>query len=241
MFRKYLLAAYGILVGLAFAAGILNGTGVTNSVAVAAWIVGLAAGFGFLGWRLARSPKSLSIPQIILVIPLMPFMFLAVLMGLGAILVPVAVMWPFLRTKHLIHERRHRNALRSQGRFSTVDALRSKLDAGEGTLIEDTGQKGPYHIWWTEDDLFDLGKPVSTKDKDAFLAALREEHAFNARCLKEYLDDKTGRALLTSIPARYARTGRLAQMLPRMKVAAVVRPFLQISPKALDSESSLSE
>lgn len=193
------------------------------------------------GWHLAGSPDGPSVPQTIFAIPVAPFVLLATLLGIGVFLIPVAVAWPFLWAKQLIRERKHRNALRSQGRFVTVDAVRPMLNAGEGTLIEDTGQKGPYRIWWTEEDLFDLGQPVSTKDKDAFLAALQGEHTFNARCLKEYLDDKTGRALLTSIPARYARTGRLAQMFPKMKVAAVVRPFPFATSKARDSKSSEAE
>lgn len=114
--------------------------------------------------------------------------------------------------------------MKVQGRFITLDDLRPRLDTGTGTLIMQWGQKGTYRIWWTEDDLFSLGEPVSARDD--FIAVFQgQEHAFNTRCQQQYLDDETGRALLTSIPPRYGRSGKLARMFPRIKVAAVVQPF----------------
>ena len=92
-------------------------------------------------------------------------------------------------------------------------------------LSRNTGQNGPYQNWWTADNVFALGSPVARTDKDAFLSALGGKHDFNAWCLKEYLADDTGKALLTTMPVRFVRTGRLSRMFPRVKVAAVVRTF----------------
>ena len=79
-------------------------------------------------------------------------------------------------------------------------------------------------MWWTQDDLFALGSPVTTNEE--FMDVLTgKEHAFNCQCLQDYLDADTGKALLTSIPARYARTQWLARQYPRAKVAKIVRPF----------------
>jgi hypothetical protein len=225
MFRKHFFAAYGGLVGLAFAAGIVNGASVTNPFAIAAWTMALVAVFSFFGWRLPRSPESPRIAQMIVLIPLAPFALLAGLLGLtlvvGVMLVPVTIMWPFWRAKYAIQERRRRNALAGRGRFITVDALRPSLDAGKGTLIVDAAGKGPYRVWWTEDDLFSLGKPVSSRED--CIAAFKGEHAFNARCLAEYLDDNTGRALLTPMETRDFRGARLTRLFPQTKVATVFR------------------
>ena len=114
--------------------------------------------------------------------------------------------------------------MKTRNRFTTLDDLRPRLIAGEGTLIEDTGHKGPYRLWWTEDDLFALGVPASTNEE--FFAILTgKEHPFNSRCLNDYLDKESGKALLTSIPPRYAVSGKLARLFPKVKVAKVIRPF----------------
>src|SRR5687767_15158491 len=96
--------------------------------------------------------------------------------------------------------------------------------SGEGTLIEETGHDGPYHVWWTADNIHSLGVPVAT-DEGLLDVLCGGRHAFNCRCIKEYVHDDTGRALLPSIPARRARGGGLARMFRRMKVALVVRTF----------------
>jgi hypothetical protein len=230
--RRWFLAAYGVLVGLAFAAVIRNAAGVTSPVAIAAWIAALGGVFGLLGWALAGSPDWPSTWRIVVALPLAPFALAGGLLGLGVVLVPVAAMWPFLRVRHAVRERKYLNALRSQGRFVTADDLRPRLDAGLGTLIVDTGQKGPHRVWWTEDDLLGLGNPVSTKEE--FFAALKGEHAFNARCLTEYLEDKTGKALLTSMRTGDFRGERLGRTFPKAKVVTVVRAFPR--PEARDRQ-----
>ena len=224
MFRKCLLAAYGVVVGVAFAAVIQNAAGITSPVAVAAWVIALAIMFGLFGWSVAGSPDWPGNWRILILIPLAPFAFLGSLLAITVFVVPIAAaLWPFFRAKQIMRERSRRNALAAQGRFATIDTLRPKLDAGTGSLIVDTGEKEPYRVWWTEDDLFDLGKPVSTKDE--FIAAFRGEHAFNARCLTEYLDDKTGKALLTSMTTRDWHGEQLTRTFPQMRVAAVIRTF----------------
>jgi hypothetical protein len=229
MRRKRLFVLYGVVVGLVYAAAgsaMLTTAGIKSPVAAVVLMIVLAAAFALYAARVSRTPEKPGNAALVIAIPLMPLFMVLGLLAIGALLLPIAVMYPFWLVKHIIRDRRFRNALKFQGRSITLDALRPRLNAGEGTLIEDTGQKGPYRIWWTEDDIFSLGIPVSKKDKDAFVSAFKGKHEFNARCLKEYLADDTGKALLTTMPARYARTEKLASMFPRMKVATVVRPFL---------------
>jgi hypothetical protein len=113
-----------------------------------------------------------------------------------------------------------------KGRYATLDELRPRLLAGDGTLIEETAEKGPFRIWWTEDDLLEMGSPVVTPDE--FLAVLYEgsEHPFNSKCLHDYLSEDNGKALLTSLPPRYAESGRISRMFPRAKRAMVIRPYI---------------
>ena len=233
MFRKCLSCVVWLIDRPALCRGNCTCAGIQNPTAAVAWTIILALLFGLYGWRLVRTLGSQRNVVLLIGIPLMPLVIFATLIGFGALLLPIAVAYPFWRVKHAVRKRQYQNTLKHQGRFITIDVLQSRLNAGEGTLIEDTGQKGPYRIWWTEDDLFGLGNPVSTKDE--FLSALGGEHAFNTQCLNEYLDEKAGRALLTSMPARYAKKGGLAQMFPRMKVVAVIRPLSR--PKAPDHNS----
>jgi hypothetical protein len=68
------------------------------------------------------------------------------------------------------------------------------------------------------------GSPVSTQEE--FISILTgEAHEFNSQCQKEYLDKETGRALLTTIPARHAISGKLAFMFPAARIAKIVHPL----------------
>ena len=48
-------------------------------------------------------------------------------------------------------------------------------------------------------------------------------HLVNSVCMREYVDLGTGRALLTSIPAR--KIGRLRREYPGMKIIPVIHAF----------------
>jgi hypothetical protein len=218
------MAAYGALIGPGFVAAITNVAGIAGPVVTTLWVV---AASGTLGWCFARSPDSRSIPQTIVKLLIAPLVLLVMLevfaLAFALIIAPLLLISPVLWVTHLARERRRRSVLAAQGRWVTADVLRPKLDAGMGTLIVESGVKmEPHRIWWTRDGLFSIGNPVSTNDE--FRMALVGEHAFNTQCLRTYLDEKTGSALLTSLRPRYALGGKLARMLPRMKVAKVIRP-----------------
>jgi hypothetical protein len=159
----------------------------------------------------------------------MPLVFLISLFGMAVFVLMIAAMYPFIALRHMQSQRRFRKMMESKGRFVTGNDLRRKLDEGTGTLVVECRTKGPFRIWWTEDNLASLGTPLSTREElKAFYEG--QEHPFNNRCLKEYLDDETGKALLTSLPARHARSEKLVSTFPSIRVVRVFRPFAD--PKA---------
>src|SRR5262249_20729399 len=118
-------------------------------------------------------------------------------------------------------ERRFRKRMKARDRYLTLDRLRQRLEAGEGTLIRESGVKGPVRIWWTEDDIPAKGTLVTT-DEEYFAVFRGEPHAYNLHCWQEYLAAETGKAILTSIPPRYAAWGKLARMFPKVPVVTVI-------------------
>ncbi len=173
----------------------------------------------------AKNPPGLSGWRLVKFILWFPFGLFYGMIVLGFLATAMAVLWPYAAIRLAVAERRFRAAMKSKGRFIILEDLRPRLIAGEGTLIEDMGQKGPYRLWWTQDDLSTLGSPASTR-ADFIAIYAGKGHPFNSRCLDEYLDEDTGKALLTSIPARYSSSGKLARMFPRVKTAKVFRPFV---------------
>lgn len=232
MMRTILLTIYGICVGAAYAA-VLH-TALSNepiSTAVLALVLILL--FGSLGYGAAKNSEFSNI-QSLAFTPLFPILLLGAAIGMVVVLLGLVVLLPFFAVEEIRRVRRFRNEMKSKGRFVTLTDLRPRLNAGEGTLIEETGHKGPYHIWWTEDDLFSLGKAPSTDEELFAILTRKETHAFNSLCLKEYLDDETGKALLTSIPPRYVASGRLARLFPDVRIAMLVRPFGPPTRESLD-------
>ena len=184
---------------------------------------------------LPKNPAKITGWRSVAFVLLYPFALLGGMIGFGFILLFMAVMWPYAAVRGVLAVRRFRSRMKTKNRFATLEDLRPRLMAGEGTLIEDTGQKGPYRIWWTQGDLFAFGAPASTDEE--FISVLTgEEHPFNSRCLKDYLDEETGKALLTSIPPRYAASGKLSRLFPRMKIAKVIRPFIIPPEKHVDGQ-----
>src|SRR5581483_1146777 len=157
-----------------------------------------------------------------LIIVVAPVAFLGVMIGIGFMLLAVVIFLPVGLVYWLVQEQMLRRQMRAQGRLLSMADLRPRLEAGEGTLIEETGHKGPYHIWWTEDDL----RPGLDLAKEEIVAIpLGRENTFNSRYLEEYLDPQKGKAYLTAIRPHEARSGTLSTKYPRMPVAKVVRPL----------------
>lgn len=220
--RRTLFTLYGMGIGLAYVAVLQIAWQLSVILAVILGVVVVAL-FSYYSNRLPTAAE-MSDWQLLVAIPLLPFAMLGGIVAFGIIILAMAVFWPYAVARATVVDRRFRDTMKSKGRFARLDELRPRLIAGEGTLIEDTGQKGPLRLWWTQDDLFALGSPVST-DEEFQAVLLGEGHLFNSRCLNEYLDANNGKALLTSIPVRYATSGKLARLYPSARVAKVFRPF----------------
>lgn len=226
--RTNLFILYGAAIGAGYALLVVMAL---HDKPVASFIltVILVVFFGLQGYGLARACE-LSNFRSILLLPLLPAVLVAGMVGIVAFILLILVMWPFLSMKQIQKERRFRRDMKSQGRLATLNDLRRRLDRGEGTLIEEWGAKGPYRIWWTEDDLFALGEPVSTQEDVIAIFQGQGKTAFNSRCRDEYLDEVKGRAMLLSISAHTGASGRLARMFPKARVAIAVGWPPRLSP-----------
>jgi hypothetical protein len=223
--RTTLLTLYGMVIGVTYIAVLAIAFPSSIYFTIILSIIVIAI-FSFFGNQLAKT-SGMSNRKILFLMPLIPFALLGGIIGFGFMFLVIGVLWPIAAIRGIQGERLFRNMMKSKARYIKLFDLEPRLIAGNGTLIEDTGQKGPYRIWWTEDDLFSFGSPASTNEE--FISILKgEEHAFNSRCLVEYFGEETGKALLTNIPAHYTTSGKLAQMFPMMKVAKVIRPLLHL-------------
>jgi hypothetical protein len=224
MLRSILFTLYGICVGFGYAA--LIRTANPDEPIVAAFVsVVIVLCLGTISWSIADSYSTL---QTLFLVPLLPFVFVSTMFGMAfvAVLIPPFLLWVIL--DGIKRKRQFRNQLRTQGRFVNLDVIRSKLDAGEGTLIGEYGHKGqPLGIWWTSDDIFSLGKPSTTDEECFAIITAPGINVFNDQCVTTYLDRESGNALLTSMPPRYCRSQRLARMFPKMKIALLLNrmPF----------------
>lgn len=129
---------------------------------------------------------------------------------------------PFLAVAGFIRERWFRRKLRLTGRFITLRQLRPRLNAGEGTLIEEWGPKGPYHIWWTDENIMARGTPPTEHECNEMIGGDGKEQTFNTLCVKDYLEPETGRALLTNMWPLFSNGNRLMRRFPGVPVVKLV-------------------
>ena len=116
-----------------------------SAVLIAIISIVVVAAFSYFRNRLPKAAE-MSDWQSFVAIPLFPFALLGGMIGFGFILLFAAVMWPYAAICSLRAVRRFRCEMKTRNRFATLENLRPRLTAGEGTLIEDTGQKGPYCV-----------------------------------------------------------------------------------------------
>jgi len=100
----------------------------------------------------------------------------------------------------------------------------SSIEAGEGTLIEESLGTGPIRIWYTQEDVLAQGQPICTDEELLGELSRKLCHVFNARCLRRYLDPDSGVALLTSIRPKQARAGRMPEELSDVQRVRLIRP-----------------
>jgi hypothetical protein len=217
-----LFSAYGVAIGAGYIA-VLHMIVPEDRWVIFFWGLVIPAFFGLFGWGFANNSEMSNL-QRLLVIPLLPIGLLGGTIGMAALLMFAAVVLPVALVGTVIHNRRFRTLMRSQGRYLDVAELRQKLESGKGTLIEEMGHKGPYRVWWTGDMILDKGTPPST-DEDFFAILTGRDHPFNTQCLKEYLDPTTGKAFLTGLTPRNMKSNSFKRMYPRMVVVMVVTPF----------------
>jgi hypothetical protein len=235
--RTVLCTIYGLAVGVAYAA--LLHSAIDNRIVSATAGAIIVALVPLYGWRIGSHPEPANVRHEIAAISLIPLVCLCAAFILSVFSLLFVISWPFLATVALWNEWRFRRRMRSQGRFATAKRLRPRLQAGEGTLIVETGHKGSYRVWWAADDLLSLGRPVSTKEELTGLISGRLKHEFNERCLKEYLDNEHGKAHLTTIPARHIPSGRLARQFPQSRIVQVVQPLSAPSKSNANGENGV--
>jgi len=166
----------------------------------------------------------------VLQIALLPLVIPGILVGVLAILIMLGCAAAWMYPQSLWRDWKFRRFLRERGRIVDMEWLRPRLEAGEGTLIEEFGPKGTYLVWWTNDDLASLDPPMEERERIKALFtqdendAYHQVRAFNSLCLTEYIARDAGKANLTTIPPRQVRSGKLARDFPTMKNVMVVPP-----------------
>lgn len=219
--------AYGALVGLAYAL-LLNRAFAGDLLSGAVLFFVLGTAFALLSSKF-RPAQGTRLWQSLVMIPLIPFALAAEMFVVALVSVVLVAMlgatFPFFAVRQYWHDRNFKRAMMRDGRYISHPQLREHLAKGEGTLLEETGTKGPYRIWWTADDVLAFGSPID--DPEVWLAVLYEgkQHAFNSYCVANYLDDSKGTALLTSIRPRIVTSGKIGHLFPKAKRATVIRPL----------------
>ena len=134
--------------------------------------------------------------------------------------------------KRIWNEWKLRRLLRENCRLIELEKLRPLLRDGQGTLIEEWDTKGTCRVWWTMDDLASQEPPMDLRDRYHAIfsrdnsTACERARAFNTLCLSKYIARDDGKASLTTIPARHAKSGKLARDFPRVRsVIAIPPPF----------------
>ena len=220
--RNAFFSAYGVAVGGGYVA-VVHLTAPDFRAGIFFWGLVIPACFGFIARRAANNSEWSDVQRFVL-IPMIPVSILGACFGIAVIFMIVAVIWPITLVRAIKQERAFRSLMKSKGRILDAVDLRQRLEVGEGSLIEETGHKGSYHVWWTDENVLEKGSPLST-DED-FLDVLQgKDHPFNSQCLKEYLDPDTGKAFLTSLPPKKVKSSKFIRMYPRMTIVMVVQPF----------------
>jgi hypothetical protein len=144
---------------------------------------------------------------------------LAAILPLMLFVIPIVAV---LALRRMLKDGRLMRSLAKKGRLMPLSQLAPRLEAGEGTLLEETGHKGVCRIWWTSDDLASIAPNIEAGERFVQLLEGNDVDGFNQLCL-DYLGESQGKAILTSIPPRHARSGKLSRRFPKAKRVTVVR------------------
>lgn len=223
--QRYALTLFGILVG-AGAVWLVAASCGSGPIAASLAIAAGGSFLGYIGYRLAREPDS-SFMRKLATLALSPLVF-PLMLSLVLLLVPLvvlvlAIVTPIGFVQLQIHDAKLRKRMKSKNRYIALRDARRFLEAGRGALIAEIVLPGGCNrVWYSEDDLSKQGMTELTKDDvEAFLAG--EERPFNSLLNDTYLNEETGKALLTRIPPRWALSGRLKRMFPHATIVRAVR------------------
>lgn len=124
---------------------------------------------------------------------LAPVFFLFALLWSALALVALPLYLPLRSADHSC-QRQLLNQMRAARRVVPWDEVADAVQNGSGTVLEQF-EAGRWWFWWTPDD-------VRSKCSSA------DAVAFHNWCVREYLDPRSGKALLIDAPAAVVRAGR---------------------------------
>lgn len=222
--QRFALTFFGILVG-AGAAWLVAAR--CESGAKATFLAASAGGalLGYIGYRLATEPDN-SFLRKLAMLALSPLVFPAVLslvvLLVSLVVIVLAIVTPIGFVQRQTHEAKLRKRMKSKNRYISLRNARRFLEAGRGTLIAEIFLPGGCNrVWFTENDLSQKGMTALTND-DLIALLAGEERPFNSLLKDEYLNEETGKALLTRIPPHWVNSGRLKRMFPHAAIAEAV-------------------
>jgi hypothetical protein len=221
--ERVVYSIIGLLIGCGY------GIGVSIGFHFDRWTTAVATVFGagllaYWGYMILQEPCYSPLKRIV-VLALAPVAFVGSLIGVmvGAML--FGFLYPCFCIQNVLTKRKFQQQMRATGRFITCEELVSSLEAGQGTLIEESLGAGPIRIWYTQEDVLARGQPICTDEELLGVLSHKLCHVFNAWCLRRYLDPESGIALLTDIRPKQARAGRIPKELSDMQRLRLVRPL----------------
>jgi hypothetical protein len=150
---------------------------------------------GLAGWRVATARHR--VPRPFVVIALSPFILVFVVTLSMFFFMIIVALLPVGFVVGIRHEMKLWRHLKSRGRLLRRSELERKLDRDQGSLIVECGPKGPYRLWWTEEE--SAGKPgLSLRQALQQWTADDQRPEFDS-AWKSYLDRDEGKALLVPV------------------------------------------
>ena len=226
LLRSVLATLYGALAGVVWA---YAATLIFHLDPLVFWIVGgyFVAACALLGGLYARivslTPASLAL--MISVAPILIFYMVVVMGVVAVVMLGVLALSPVFMLLAVRDRRRFMEQMRSAGRLVTRQELLPKLAAGEGTLIAKFHLKGFESLWWTPDNLDELGYPcirlevLADEYPDTVVDAMSCDNKPARCCDEKYLDHESGEAAL--LPWATREWKRLARDYPEHRLMIV--------------------
>jgi hypothetical protein len=162
---------------------------------------------------------------------LAPLMLVVGLFGFTVFFLIVACCTPYLMLSGWWSERQFRRRMLEQGRLMQIPDFEARMAAGEGTVLEEWGPKGPLRVWWTAEDLCSQVPALSERDLMHALFSTKEcdgyepRRNFNRTCLEIYIGGAKGKASLVVVSGWYAKVRRFVDRYRPSKRVVVIPPL----------------